>query len=65
MDKFLETHKLQKLTQEETNSDQIGIRENAWISCQQTPKEETLGTDEVTGEGWHQTFKEELKPIKL
>ena len=65
MDAFLETYKLPKLKQEETQNlnRPVTSKEN-WSSYQKSPNKQNSKADGFPGE-LYQTFKEELIPTLL
>ena len=65
MNKFLETHNLPRLNEEETdNLNRLITRSEIESVIQKLPANKSLGADCITGE-FYQTFKEELIPIYL
>ena len=65
MNKFLETHNLPRLNEEETdNLNRLITRSEIESVIQKLPANKSLESDCITGE-FYQTFKEELIPIYL
>ena len=61
MSKFLETHTLPKLIQEEIENFNRPVTSRYWTNNQNFPTNKCLGPDGFTGE-FYQAFKEELIP---